>query len=417
VHALKLRSLLAIPLFFKGEILGVVYLDDRVRAGAFGPEELAWVRLVASIASVAIGDARDQLRLRRAARRAERAERKLAAALNESEARLDVAERELAHRNPNSTRFRYDHIVGESAAVQHLLALLDRITLTDVPVLVLGESGTGKELVARALHENGPRKERAFVSENCSAIPETLLESTLFGHVRGAFTGAARGHAGLFSVAHQGTLFLDEIGEMSLGMQAKLLRVLETGEVRPLGSEKSQYVDVRIIGATQRDLEAMVQAGTFREDLFYRLNVVSVKVPPLRERRSDILLLMKHFLAKHASGAAPSVSETAAGCLESYGWPGNVRELENEARRALVMAADVITAEHLSPRLQGKPQMGAPVNDLNVRARVDQLETELVRTALDKTRGNQTRAAELLGLSRFGLQKMMKRLHIGKPQS
>ena len=417
VHALKLRSLLAIPLFFKGEILGVVYLDDRVRAGAFGPDELAWVRLVASIASVAIGDARDQLRLRRAARRAERAERKLATALNESEARLDVAERELAQRNPNANRFRYDQIVGESAAVQNLLALLDRITLTDVPVLVLGESGTGKELVARALHENGPRKGRAFVSENCSAIPETLLESTLFGHVRGAFTGAARGHAGLFSIAHQGTLFLDEIGEMSLGMQAKLLRVLETGEVRPLGSEKSQYVDVRIIGATQRDLEAMVRAGTFREDLFYRLNVVSVKVPPLRERRTDILLLMKHFLAKHAAGAVPSVSESAAAGLEGYAWPGNVRELENEARRALVMAPDVITAEHLSPRIQGKPQTVPAVNDLNVRARVDQLETELVRTALDKTRGNQTRAAELLGLSRFGLQKMMKRLHIGKPQS
>jgi serine/threonine-protein kinase PknK len=416
VHALKLRSLLAIPLFFRGEILGVVYLDDRVRAGAFGPEELAWVRLVASIASVAIGDARDQLRLRRSARRAERAERKLCLALNESEARLDVAELELAHRNPNSTRFRYDQIVGDSAAVQHLLALLDRITVTDVPVLVLGESGSGKELVARALHENGPRKERAFVSENCSAIPETLLESTLFGHVRGAFTGAARGHAGLFSVAHQGTLFLDEIGEMSLGMQAKLLRVLETGEVRPLGSEKSQYVDVRVIGATQRDLEAMVKAGTFREDLFYRLNVVSVKVPALRERRADILLLMKHFLAKHATAATPSLSESAAACLEGYAWPGNVRELENEARRALVMAPDVITAEHLSPRVQGKPQTAVPVNDLNVRARVDQLETELVRTALDKTRGNQTRAAELLGLSRFGLQKMMKRLHIGRPQ-
>jgi serine/threonine-protein kinase PknK len=416
VHALKLRSLLAIPLFFKGEILGVVYLDDRVRAGAFGPEELAWVRLVASIASVAIGDARDQLRLRRAARRAERAERKLALALNMSQARLDVAELALAHRDPNSTRFRYDQIVGESSAVQHLLALLDRITVTDVPVLVLGESGSGKELVARALHENGPRKARAFVSENCSAIPETLLESTLFGHVRGAFTGAARGHAGLFSVAHQGTLFLDEIGEMSLGMQAKLLRVLETGEVRPLGAEKSQFVDVRVIGATQRDLEAMVQAGTFREDLFYRLNVVSVKVPPLRERRADILLLMQHFLDKHATGARPQVSEAAAACLESYAWPGNVRELENEARRALVMAAEVIGAEHLSPRVQGQPQTGAPVNDLNVRARVDQLETQLVRTALDKTHGNQTRAAELLGLSRFGLQKMMKRLHIGRPQ-
>jgi transcriptional regulator with GAF, ATPase, and Fis domain len=416
VHALKLRSLLAIPLFFKGEILGVVYLDDRVRAGAFGPEELAWVRLVASIASVAIGDARDQLRLRRAARRAERAERKLAQALNESEALLDVAQRELAERDPSATRFSYDRIVGESAAVQHLLALLDRITLTDVPVLVLGESGSGKELVARALHDNGPRKAQAFVSENCSAIPETLLESTLFGHVRGAFTGAARGHAGLFSIAHQGTLFLDEIGEMSLGMQAKLLRVLETGEVRPLGSEKSQFVDVRIIGATQRDLEAMVAAGTFREDLFYRLNVVSVKVPPLRERRADILLLMKHFLAKYAGGDVPSVSEAAAACLEGYAWPGNVRELENEARRALVMGSGLIGIDQLSPRVVGRPQTAPGVNDLNVRARVDQLETELLRTALDKTHGNQTRAAEMLGLSRFGLQKMMKRLHIGRPQ-
>jgi transcriptional regulator with GAF, ATPase, and Fis domain len=418
VHALKLRSLLAIPLFFKGETLGVVYLDDRVRTGAFGPQELAWVRLVASIASVAIGDARDQLKLRRAARRAERAEQKLAAALNESEARLDVAEQKLAERKPNgSTRFRYDRIIGGSAAVQHLLALLDRVTVTDVPVLVLGESGSGKELVARALHDNGSRAARPFVTENCSAIPETLLESTLFGHVRGAFTGAARGHAGLFSVAHQGTLFLDEIGEMSLGMQAKLLRVLETGEVRPLGSEKSQLVDVRVVGATQRDLEDMVKNGAFREDLFYRLNVISVRVPPLRERRADILLLMNHFLAKHATGPVPALSESAASCLEAYLWPGNVRELENEARRALVMTSDLITPEHLSPRVQGRPHMPPSLGDLNVRARVDLLEGELVRTALDKTHNNQTRAAELLGLSRFGLQKMMKRLHIGKPQS
>ncbi len=415
VHALKLRSLLAIPLFFKGETLGVVYLDDRVRTGAFGPQELSWVRLVASIASVAIGDARDQLRLRRAARRAERAEKKLATALESSEARRDHAERELAREG--RARFRYERIVGESPAIAHLLGLLDRITVADVPVLILGESGTGKELVARALHENGPRASAPFVSENCSAIPETLLESTLFGHVRGAFTGAARGHAGLFSVAHQGTLFLDEIGEMSLGMQAKLLRVLETGEVRPLGSEKNQHVDVRVIGATQRDLEAMVRSGTFREDLFYRLNVVSVRVPPLRERRSDIVPLMRHFLTKHATGSVPLLSESAAKCLEGYAWPGNVRELENEARRVLVMASQNITLEHLSPRIQGRPQSAPSVHDLNLRSRVDQLEAELVRTALDKTQGNQTRAAELLGLSRFGLQKMMKRLHIGKPES
>lgn len=416
VHALKLRSLLAIPLFFKGETLGVVYLDDRVRTGAFGPQELSWVRLVASIASVAIGDARDQLRLRRAARRAERAEKKLALALADSEARRTAVEHELLREGRGSARFRYDRIVGESPAILQLLSLLDRVTVTDVPVLILGESGTGKELVARALHDNGSRADQPFVSENCSAIPETLLESTLFGHVRGAFTGAARGHAGLFSVAHRGTLFLDEIGEMSLGMQAKLLRVLETGEVRPLGSEKSQHVDVRVVGATQRDLEAMVRAGTFRDDLYYRLNVVSIKVPPLRERRGDILPLARHFLAKHASGSVPALAEAAAACLEAYSWPGNVRELENEARRALVMASDTIFAEHLSPRVAGKVVPAVTETELNVRARVDRLEAELVRSALDKTRGNQTRAAELLGLSRFGLQKMMKRLHILRPQ-
>jgi serine/threonine-protein kinase PknK len=416
VHALKLRSLLAIPLFFKGETLGVVYLDDRVRTGAFGPQELSWVRLIASIASVAIGDARDQLQLRRAARRAQRAELKLAAALETSQARLDVAERELAERKPHNTRFRYDHIVGESAALQRLLALLDRVTVTDVPVLILGESGTGKELVARALHDNGPRATRPFVTENCSAIPETLLETTLFGHVRGAFTGAARGHAGLFSVAHQGTLFLDEIGEMSLGMQAKLLRVLETGELRPLGSEKTERVDVRVIGATQRNLEAMVGNGSFREDLFYRLNVISVQVPPLRERRADILLLMQHFLSKYGAPAVPGLSQKAAACLEAYAWPGNVRELQNEARRALVMTSGLITPDHLSPRVQGNAATALAISELNVRGRIDQLESELVRSALDKTQGNQTRAAELLGLSRFGLQKMMKRLHIGKPQ-
>jgi transcriptional regulator with GAF, ATPase, and Fis domain len=410
VHALKLRSLLCIPLFYKGDTLGVVYLDDRVRTGAFGPEELSWVELVASIASVAIGDARDELKLRRALRRAERAELKLGAALEHSEARRSVAEREL--RTRQSTRFAYDEIIGSSPAVTRLLGLLDRVTVSEVPVLVFGESGSGKELVARAIHYNGPRAAQPFVSENCAAIPETLLESTLFGHVRGAFTGASRGRPGLFLLAHGGTLFLDEIGEMSLGMQAKLLRVIETGEVRPVGGEQSRKVDVRVVGATQRDLEAMVTAGTFRQDLLFRLNVISVRVPALRERREDILPLMKHFLEKYKPGQAPVLSRSAAERLEAYDWPGNVRELENEARRALVMAEDLITPDHLTAKVQGRVPLRVDESDLNVRRRIDQLETALVTDALERTAGNQTRAAELLGLSRFGLQKMMKRLQI-----
>jgi serine/threonine-protein kinase PknK len=413
VHALKLRSVLCIPLFYRGETLGVVYLDDRVRAGAFGPGELSWVELVASIASVAIGDARDQLLLKRALRRAERAEHKLGAALEQSEAKRSVAERAL--RTREGTRFAYDEIIGSSPAVTRLLGLLDRVTVAEVPVLVLGESGSGKELVARAIHYNGPRRAQPFVSENCAAIPETLLETTLFGHVKGAFTGASRGRPGLFSLAHGGTLFLDEIGEMSLGMQAKLLRVIETGEVRPVGGEHSQKVDVRVLGATQRDLEAMVKSGSFRQDLLFRLNVISVRVPPLRERREDVLPLMKHFLEKYRPGQPPALSRSAADRLEGYDWPGNVRELENEARRALVMAEDLIMPEHLSAKVQGRATLSVDPDDLNVRRRIDQLETALVTDALERTGGNQTRAAELLGLSRFGLQKMMKRLQIHRP--
>src|SRR5690606_29220624 len=236
------------------------------------------------------------------------------------------------------------------------------------------------------------------------------LESTLFGRVRGAFTGAARPRAGLFEVADRGTLFLDEIGEMSLGMQAKLLRVLEDGEIRPVGSERSRKVDVRVIAATHRDLEAMVAASKFREDLYYRLNVITIRIPSLRERIGDVPLLVKHFVRLHASGRRVQVSKAAMDRLAAYAWPGNVRQLENEVRRALVLADELVTPEHLSPEVAGRD--GRAVSELNLRQRLDALEVELVTIALRRTEGNQTRAAELLGISRFGLQKMMKRLEI-----
>ena len=413
VHALKLRSVLAVPLVARGEALGVVYLDDRVRRGAFGPRELGWVRMVAALAAVAIADARDQLELRRAARRARRAEKRLADTLARREAELDVAERELGRaRDARATRFSYDAIVGQSAPLESMLALVDRVSLSEVPVLVIGESGSGKELVARAIHDNGPRAGKAFVTENCGAIPETLLESALFGHVRGAFTGASRPRAGLFEVADKGTLLLDEIGEMSLPMQAKLLRVLQDGEIRPVGSERSRRVDVRVIGATHRDLGALVEEGRFRQDLLYRLDVISVRVPSLRERPGDIALLARHFVNKHAGMRRVRISKGALAALSAYAWPGNVRQLENEMRRALVLADELIEAEHLSPEVLDRGGAEARPDGLNVRQRVDALEAELVRTALERTGGNQTRAAELLGLSRFGLQKMMRRLGI-----
>jgi transcriptional regulator with PAS, ATPase and Fis domain len=292
-----------------------------------------------------------------------------------------------------------------------MLKLVDRVASSEVPVLLVGESGSGKELIARAIHRNGSRSSGAFVAENCGAIPETLLETTLFGHVRGAFTGAARPRAGLFEVADRGTLFLDEIGEMSLGMQAKLLRALQDGEIRPVGSDRARKVSVRLITATHRNLAAMVASSKFREDLYYRLNVISVSIPSLRDRASDVPLLVNHFLAQHAGKRRVRISKAALDRLAAHGWPGNVRQLENEVRRALVLADDLILPEHLSPELHGQ---GEPrgVEELNLRRRLDALEVELVTIALRRTEGNQTRAAELLGLSRFGLQKMMKRLEI-----
>lgn len=411
VHALKLRSVLAVPLIARGETQGVVYLDDRVRRGAFGAAELAWVKLVATLAAVAIADARDQLRLRRAARKAERAEARMAASLARREVELELAERELGR--DREVRGDYSAIVGRSEPMLSLLRVLDRVATSDVPVLVLGESGSGKELVARALHDNGPRRGRPFVAENCSAIPEPLLESTLFGHVRGAFTGAARQRAGLFEVAHGGTLFLDEVAEMPLPMQTKLLRVLQEGEVRPVGSERARKVDVRVVAATHRNLEERVAAGLFREDLYYRLNVVALKIPPLRDRRGDVPLLIQRFAEIHGQGRRLSFAPEALEALVAFSWPGNVRQLENEVRRLLVLTEGSVQLTHLSPEIQQAAEGPRALDTLHVRTRVDALERELVELALQRTEGNQTRAAELLGLSRFGLQKMMRRLEVG----
>ncbi|MEO7092356.1 MAG: sigma 54-interacting transcriptional regulator, partial [Polyangiales bacterium] len=421
IHALRLRSVLAVPLVARGEPLGVVYLDDRVRRGAFGPREVAWVRLLATQAAAAIADARDALRLRRLARKAERAQRRLEDHLTRTEGALEVARAALARNDaiapggdPRGTRHRYDKILGDGAAIRRMLHVVDRVAdAADarIPVLVNGESGTGKELVARAIHDSGSRRARPFVAENCGAIPESLLESTLFGHVRGAFTGADRARVGLFEVANGGSLFLDEVGEMGAAMQAKLLRVLQDGEVRPVGSDKSSFVDVRIIAATHRDLEAMVKERRFREDLFYRLAVVRIVVPALRERSEDVPTLVEHFVTRFEGDRRVKVTRRALAALAAAPWPGNVRQLENELRRALVLCDDTLDLEHLSDEVARTARgVSSAGGDLSLRERVDALERRLVADALRRTAGNQTRAAKALGVSRFGLQKMLKRL-------
>jgi serine/threonine-protein kinase PknK len=415
-HRLRLRSVLAVPLVAHGEALGVAYLDDRARAGAFGEVEIDWARTIASLAATAIADARDRASLARAAERARRAERALADELARREAELSVATAELERaRGGRGTRFEYEELVGDSPPMVELLRALDRVAPAHVPVLVTGESGSGKELVARALHRHGPRSQGSFVSENCGAVPEPLLESALFGHARGAFTGADRARTGLFELAHRGTLFLDEIGEMSLGMQAKLLRVLEDGLVRPVGAERARKVDVRLVAATHRDLGAMVKARTFREDLYYRIAVITLRVPPLRERASDIPLLASRLLARHGAAHA-RITQGALRCLVNHAWPGNVRQLDNELRRAAVLSDGVIDEASLSPEVRSasapRPAPAAPQGSLHLRERLDELEAQLVREALARSDGNQTKAAALLQVSRFGLQKMMKRLGV-----
>jgi transcriptional regulator with GAF, ATPase, and Fis domain len=405
VHTLSLRSVLAVPLKLGGDVAGVITLDDRMRPFAFGDSEVALLSDLADLASIAL-DAAQRLRAeRRTARRLAIAQRRLDKQLQAQTVELASLRRSAGKPAPSVAG-----IVGSGERMQPVLRMIERVASADVPVLIRGESGTGKELVARAIHATGPRASAAFVSENCGAIPEPLLESALFGHVRGAFTGADRRRLGLFEIADGGTLFLDEIGEMTPAMQARLLRVLENGEVRPVGSDRTKRVHVRVIAATHRDLEAMVKDGSFREDLYYRLSVVTIAVPPLRERPEDIAPLVAHFVDKHAEGKRVSVEQRALSQLTAFRWPGNVRQLENEVRRALVLADDVVGEAHLSPDLVQEPS--DDIDELDLKAQVDRLERRLIRRALDTCGGNQTQAARALGVSRYGLQKMLRRLDL-----
>jgi transcriptional regulator with GAF, ATPase, and Fis domain len=418
VSDLHLRSVLAVPLAIKGRVAGTIYVDHRLRKGAFDQDDVRLVLDFAEQAAIALENARLLAELRRRERQVEALNRRLEVELAARREELSGIKQELRdNREALAVRYDYRNIIGRTPRMLDLFRLLDRITDTTLPVVIQGESGTGKELVARAIHSNGPRRDQPFVGENCAAIPETLLESTLFGYVRGAFTGAERDTRGLFEVADGGTLFLDEVGEMSPGMQGKLLRVLQQGELRRVGSERTLKVDVRILAATNRDLARMVEEGKFRRDLFFRLNVAQISLPPLRERRDDIPLMVERFLAKLATAAgrpAPKPLDPAAlARLVAHRWPGNVRELENEITRADALSGDRIGVADLSPAVAAAGDPGAVVPDdpdsLLLKPRVERLERSLLREALGRAANNQTKAAEILGLSRFGLQKKLKR--------
>ena len=344
--------------------------------------------------------------------------------LRKAEERLRLSRENRRLRSELSAGFGFENFVGASPALQELLRQLRKVAPTKATVLVTGESGTGKELVARAIHELSPRSAMPFVAVNCGAIPGELIESELFGHVRGAFTDASRDKKGLAAEADGGTLFLDEIGELPLLLQVRLLRFLEDEQVRRVGDTRSEKVDVRVVAATARDLVRATKEGLFREDLFYRLNVVNLRLPALRERPEDVPALVDHFLAKHRRlrPEAPlrGISPEALELLRSHRWPGNVRELEHAIERAVVLAdGPSIEESDLPDDVRAGPPPAAPAprtgGDLSVKRAFRALEEQLIREALERTGGNRTRAAELLDLSYRALLYKVKEYGIDQP--
>ncbi len=427
VEDLRLRSVLCIPLRVRGSLDGVVYVDNRLQPQAFSAREQDLLLSLADHAGIAIHNARTmeelrgkQLELQSAHDRVERLNAALKGQLAAQRAELTEIKDELGTNRRSGLSHDYKTIVGDSRRMRETFRLLDKYIDAEEPVLVLGESGTGKELVARAIWEHGSRRDRPFITENVAALPESLLESELFGHVKGAFTGANANKKGLLEVASGGVLFLDEIGEMPLDLQAKLLRVIQEGEVRPVGGREPVQVDVRLITATNRNLDEMVREGDFREDLYYRLNVLPVQVPPLRERREDISALVQRFTidVPGSAGRRPRVSPDAMDVLVRYRWPGNVRELQNEIRRAAILSDGVITVDHLSEHVRNPAADPADEGPVPAEAgttlpdMVRDLEEREIRRAFRAAGGNKSRAAEMLGLSRFALQRKVDKYEI-----
>jgi two-component system, NtrC family, response regulator HupR/HoxA len=325
-----------------------------------------------------------------------------------------------------SDRYKFENIVGKSGPMLEVFRLLEKVCNSDSTVMVNGESGTGKELVARAIHYNGPRKDKPFVVQNCSAFNDNLLESALFGHVKGSFTGAVRDKKGLFEVADQGTFFLDEVGDMSPALQVKLLRVLQEGTFTPVGGTQVREVDVRVIAATHKELAELVKKGLFREDLYYRINVIRVQVPPLRERKDDIPILIDHFLRKHhRPGQRPrGLTPAALQVLTAYAWPGNIRELENEIERLLVLGSDleIIPDDLISSRIRdlvtpaSSPFLPAQAAG-RLNEAVELLEREMIFRGLERTRRNKSRLARELGISRSNLILKIAKYGLDEPGS
>jgi Nif-specific regulatory protein len=396
----NITSVLSVPILKSDEMLGVINLISLRKKVHFSTKEVQLMELLATQCVHLIVNA----------------------GLHESL----FQEKNRLRRELHKT-YAFSEVIGNSSKLQEVFSLLDRIIPTDARVMIEGESGSGKELIARILHYNGPHKEGPFVAVDCGAFPENLLESELFGYVKGAFTGAMQDKAGLFEEAHNGTLFLDEITNMPPSIQSKLLRVLQEGEIRPLGSTKVKKVSVRVLSAASDNLKDRVEAGTFREDLYYRLSVVTVKLPPLRERSGDIILLTDHFLKKYAEKyqkrMARLKSETFQ-LMESYHWPGNIRELENVIERVVILAepgTDYIPPELLpdsiltySPEISPRKARISPAKPQSIQKKKADYEKDMIIQALQKNNWNQSVAAKELGLHESTLRYKMRKFGIKK---
>jgi Nif-specific regulatory protein len=395
VAGAKILSTMGVPLFGGDEVLGIMQVDNRAAAGIFRERDLETLTIFASHAARALHAARLFQRVQ------------VAEARLSGEVRF-LKKKEAARRLPA--------IIGDSTGMRRVLELVEKVKDTRVTVAIEGETGTGKELIASLTHYQGARRDALFVAQNCAAMPESLLESELFGHKRGSFTGADQDKKGLFELAHGGTIFLDEIGEMSLGLQAKLLRALQEGEIRPVGSSAVKHVDVRVISATNRNLEEMVAKGTFRQDLFYRLRVFPIRLPPLRERREDISALVRHFIDRYASEMNRDIaglSAEAQDCMMNYAWPGNVRELENECQRIVIQAEPgaIVRPEHLSPRVRQMENFLDRVGPRKglLKDQLDQVERWILGEALREHGNNKSATARDLGITREGLHKKLSK--------
>ncbi len=389
----RILSMIAVPLWRGKEITGLIQIDNRRSAGMFEEQDLEVALLLGNQASLAIDNA-------------------------SLVSRLQLAEERLRGENTYLKRkqeaITFDNIIGTSAPMKEVLQQLQKVVDTRATVCIAGETGTGKELIASAIHFQSRRREKMFVAQNCAALPENLLESELFGHKKGAFTSADSDKKGLFEVADEGTLFLDEVGEMSLSLQAKLLRTLQEGTIRAVGATQEKQIDVRIVCATNRDLAAEVEKGNFRQDLYYRLLVFPVRLPPLRERREDIPLLAAHFLTRYCqeySRNIPGFAQETLDALTSYEWPGNIRELENEVQRLVIQGDDacLLDPTHLSPQLrkvEGTLARIAPKKG-TLKEMIEQVERWLLTEALRDHNNNKTKTAQTLGITREGLHKKL----------